>query len=311
VRVLGGGGAAAVPASLGLAPVVAALRRLAAARPPFTGGARAEAVARHAGLVVPGAVAPDALRAIVEAYAREPAIADRLGREAVAGASDAAAVHATLGAVFDALGDPARARAAWQAAVDASPEPAFLRGLAEAQARQGDADAALITATAAAAASGDPAVVWTAVARSLAGVGKYVHALDAARSAIDLAGPETLAAALDVAIAASRALGRDSQADRLAAQRARTAPVRSVGTDADPTDARAALDGYRQRSGAATLAALWVAARWNPRDVELRAALLGAIASDDPRRAAIIGELVELSGDRDPDVRRAAAAATR
>src|SRR6185436_11931608 len=121
------------------------------------------------------------LRAIAVAYRRDPAIAERLGRDGVAGATDAAAMHATLGALFDALGDPARARAEWQAAVDASPEPRFVRGLAEAQARQGDPDAALISATTAAAASGDAAVVWTSVARLLALAGKYVHALEAAR----------------------------------------------------------------------------------------------------------------------------------
>lgn len=256
----------------------------------------------------------DALRAIAAAFRRDPAIADRLGREAVAGAVDAAAMHATLGALFDAIGDPARARAEWQAAVDASPEPGFLRGLAGAQARQGDADAALITATSAAAASGDPAVVWVAVARSLTEAGRHVHALDAARSAIDLAGPDVLPAALDTAIAASRALGRDRQAAQLAARRARVAPTGGALGDRDPTDAAAAFDGYRAERGAvgaAALARLWTAARWNPRHIELRAALLAVLPAGDPRRAVIAGELVDLAGDPDPEVGRAAAAALR
>jgi tetratricopeptide (TPR) repeat protein len=168
----------------------------------------------------PASPAPPAeLEELPAAYRRDPAIADRLARDAVAAAPDAAAMHAAVGAQLDALGDPARARRAWQAAVDASPEPAFLRGLAEAQARQGDADAALVTATAAAAASGDPAVVWSAVARALVGAGRYAHALEAARSAIDLADADTLGGALDSAIAASRALGRTEQADRLQDQR--------------------------------------------------------------------------------------------
>jgi len=110
----------------------------------------------------------------------------------------------------------------------------------------------------------DPAVVWLAVARSLAGARRFVHALDAARSAIDLAGPATLAAALDVAIAASRALGRDAQAAGLAAQRARVAPAGGTLGDRDPTDARAALDAHRERASSATAARLWVASRWNP-----------------------------------------------
>lgn len=308
-RVIAGAGTAEIAALIGNAPYADELRRVAATRPPFTGDARAEAAARHASLVVTGTAQVDALRAIATAYARDPAIADRLGRDAVAGAIDAAAMHAALGALFDALGDPARARAAWQAAIDGSPEPAFLRGLAEACARQGDPDAALVAATAAAAASGDPAVVWTGVARALAGAGKYVHALDAARSAIDLSGPETLAAALEIAIAASQALGRDAQAAGLADQRARVAQSRSAPGDTDPTDAAAALEAYRRHASASTIARLWVASRWNPHDVELRAALLGATTGDDARHAVITGELVDLASDRDPALRRAAVAA--
>lgn len=310
-RVLAGADAGEIAALVGTGPYAGELHRVAATRAPFTGHARAEAAARHASLVVPGTARPGELQAIVVAYTRDPAIADRLGRDAVARAADAAAMHATLAALFDALGDPARARAAWQAAIDASPEPAFLRGLAEAQARQGDPDAALVTATTAAAASGDPAIVWTSVARALAGAGTYVHALEAARSAIDLSGPETLAAALEVAIAASQALGRDTQAARLAEQRARVAPGRGVPGETDPTDAEAALDAYRRHASASAIARLWVASRWNPRDIELRAALLGATTPDDARHAVITGELVELAGDRDPALRRAAVAALR
>jgi tetratricopeptide (TPR) repeat protein len=310
-RVLDGAGPAEIAGLLDDGPYGAALRAIAAPRAPFAGDARAEAVARYAGTVVPGTASREQLLAIAAGFARDPAIADRLSRDAIAGASDAAAIQATLGAVFDALGDPARARTAWQAAADASREPRFLRGLAEAEARQGDGDAALINATAAAAASGDPAVVWVAVAQALAGAGREVHALDAARSAIDLAGPETLPAALDVAIAASRALGRTSQAAALAVQRARVAPVGGTLGDRDPTDARAALEGHRSHASSAMNARLWVSSRWNPRDVEVRAALLAVTAADDPRHAVITGELVDLAGDRDATVGRAAAAALR
>jgi hypothetical protein len=311
-RVLAGAGVAEIAPLIEGAPYADELRRVVATRAPFSGDAVAEAAARHAVLAVPRTARADELRAIVVAYLRDPAIGDRLARDAVARATDAAAMHATMAALFDALGDPARARAAWQAAVDSSPEPLFVRGLAEACARQGDPDASLILATTAAAASGDPAVVWTSVARALAGAGKYVHALDAARSAIDLSGPETLAAALDVAISASQALGRDAQAAALAAQRARVAQGRGATLgDADPTDARAALDAYRRRASGSTIARMWVASRWNPRDVELRTALLAATPTDDARHAVIKGELVDLAGDRDPELRRAAVAALR
>jgi hypothetical protein len=340
-RALAGAPAGELAALIGDAPYAEALRRVAEPPAAFAGDARAEAAARHALATIattdvrqvasadsrrvasadspPAPAAEDPLRAtamallrpIAAAFGREPLVADRLARDAVAGAEDAAAMHATIGALFDGLGDPARARAAWQAAVDASAEPAFVRGLAEAQARQGDADAALVTATAAAAASGDPAVVWVAVARALAGAGKDVHALDAAHSAIELAGPDTLAGALDVAITSSRALGRDAQAARLTAQRAQLCAGTAAPRDGDPTDARAALDAHQAQPSDATIAHLWTAARWNPREVALRVALRAALTDDDPRRAAVSAELVELAGDRDPDVRRAAVAALR
>jgi tetratricopeptide (TPR) repeat protein len=213
--------------------------------------------------------------------------------------------------MFDALEDPARARVAWQAAVDASPEPEHLRGLAEAMARAHDGDAAIIIATAAAAAWGDPAVVWTGLARTLEAAGRHQHALEAARSAIDLAGPDRLDDALAVAIEASRSLGRTAQADALALRRAKISSVTAAERDDDPTDASAALAEYRRRPTASVAARMWVASRWNPREVAIRAALLAAIPSDDPRRRVIEAELVTLAADRDPEVGRAAVAALR
>ncbi|HEY5952705.1 MAG TPA: hypothetical protein VIV40_44705, partial [Kofleriaceae bacterium] len=199
------------------------------------------------------------------------------------------------GALFDALGDPGRARLAWQAAVELSAEPAFVRGLAETAARTGDGPAALVFATQAAAASGDPAVDWVGVASALVDAGQYVDALTAARSAIDLAGPEVLPRALDLAIAASQAVGRQAQADALLAQRARLTPRGETG-DAEP---RAALLAHREQPSASTVARLWVASRAHPRDVELRVALVDGLDADDPRRETVIGELVTLAGDSD------------
>jgi tetratricopeptide (TPR) repeat protein len=255
---------------------------------------------------------PDAaaLRPLVVAYRRDPAIADRLGDDVVAGAVDAAVASAALGALFDALGDPARARTAWQAAVTASPEVEHLRGLAGAMARGNDPDAALVTATTAAAASGDPAVVWLAIAKTLDGAGKHVHSLEAARYAIDLGGPATLAGALAVAMSASRALGRHEQVGLLAARRAKLVPLAPSRTD-DPTDADAALAEHLGSATASAVARMWVASRWNPRAVTIRATLLAATSPDDPRRRVIIAELVELASDPDPDVGRAAVAALR
>lgn len=256
-----------------------------------------------------GLASTDAGR-IIAAYRRDPAIADRLGRDVVLAARDAAVAHAGLGAVFTALGDPQRARLAWQAAVDLDPDPRFVAGLAEAMARAGDADAALIAGTTAAAASGDPAVTWLAIARALHAVGKDVHALEVARSAIDLASGDTLVAALDVAADCSRALGRTSQAESLRARRRALQPI-AVPNDADPTDAPAALAAFARYDTSSTVARLWVASRWNPRDVQTRAALLGALDVDDPRRAVVLGEVVRLAGDADPETSTAALATLR
>ena len=267
---------------------------------------------------------------IVTGYAVDPGSAERLARDAVAEAGDAAGAQAAVGTTFSLLGDPARARIAWQAAVDLSSEPDYVRGLAEACARAGDPDAALVHGTTAAAASGDPAVVWIELARALADVGKHVHALEAARYAIDLAGADTIAPALEVAIASSRALGRDAQATELALRRATVAPAVATAAaepapptptpatptpaartaDGDPTDARAALAASSAPPDDA-FDRLWIAARWNPRDVAVRARLLAAWSAPDaePRVAVIVRELVALASDRDSSIGRAAVGA--
>jgi tetratricopeptide (TPR) repeat protein len=238
---------------------------------------------------------------VARAYGRDPAIADRLASDVVARAVDAAAAYAMLGALFDALGDRARARAAWQEAATASPEAAFVRGLAEAAGRAGDGPGALVFATQAAAASGDPAVVWNAVGAALLASKQHVDALSAARTSIELAGPDELPRALELAIECSRALGRAAQADALTIQRAQVAlALEAHGTKPADTDVLAALDAHRTRSTAVTEARLWVASRLHPRDVAVRAALLAALDADDARRAPLIRELLELAGDPDP-----------
>ncbi|MBA2543452.1 MAG: hypothetical protein H0V17_27670, partial [Deltaproteobacteria bacterium] len=184
------------------------------------------------------------------------------------------------------------------------------RGLAEAIARAKDPDAALVATITAAAAWGDPAVVWVAVARSLDATGAHVHALEAARNAIGLASSKLLVEALDVAIAASEALGRTTQVAELGASRARVTPPVPE-RPGDPTDAAAALLEYQRTPNAGAVARLWVAARWNRRHVGVRAALLAAITADDPRRSVVISELVALASDRDSELGRAAVRALR
>jgi hypothetical protein len=280
---------------------------------PITAAAiHVDAILAYVAARVPWAPAPHALRPVAEGYLRDPAIADRRALDAIAAAADAAVAHAALGALFEAVGDPARARAAWQAAVDASAEPAAIGALAEAAARAGDPDAALVHATTAAAAAGDPAPVWIGVARELDAAGAHVHALEAARSAIDLAGRAAIGEALAIAARASRALGRVAQATALASYAAAvTAPLIGPGAATDPTDADGALATYRALPAPGAVEQLWIASRWSPRAVAARAALRVALPADDPRQLALIEELLALAADPDPARGRAATAALR
>ncbi|HWU90739.1 MAG TPA: hypothetical protein VN253_25910, partial [Kofleriaceae bacterium] len=141
--------------------------------------------------------------------------------------------------------------------------------------------------------------------------GAHVHALEAARGAIELAGRDAVAAALDVAISASLALGRTAQAASLSARRATVAPPPAAPRDGDPTDAASALAAHRAHPSAATAARLWIASRWNPRSVALRAALRAALAADDPRLRILEDELVSLAADPAADLARVAVAALR
>ena len=283
-----------------VAPGLAAAARYAASRFEGDGGGR--------GIVR----AASAMLAIAQGYARDPGIADRLASDFIARATDAALAHATIGGLFDAIGDRARARAAWQAAVAMSDEVAFVRGLAEAVGRAGDGPAATVFATQAGAASGDPAVVWNAVGYALLSAKQYVDALTSARTALDLAGPDELGRSLDLAIACSRALGRDAQAAALEVQRAQlTLALTPHGSKPEASDVLAALAAYTARPNAVTVARLWVAAQLHPRDIETRAVLLEALDADDSRRAAVIRELLELAGDPMSERALAAVAALR
>jgi hypothetical protein len=267
----------------------------------IAGDPRAAAAARYAVTRGLGESDEAALAAIAAAFLREPLVADRLARDLAAQAIDSAAAHATIGAVFDALGDPARARAHWQAAADGSDEARYVRGLAEACARGGDGAAAMVFVQRAAAADGDPAPVLLAVARELEDEGAHETALLAAHAAIDLAGVALLPSALEVAIAASKAFGRDTQVEYFTRQRSQLA-VR-VPEAADRVEALAAI---RALPNAVTLARGWVVSRGHAADVELRAALYAAMPADDPRRVQLARELAGLAGVRD-DTRALAA----
>ncbi len=123
-------------------------------------------------------------------HIRTTAIAtvDRAVVQALDASLDEAWTAAALGEFFLVTGDPARARALWQRAVDATHDPRYLQGLAVATAAVGDSDAATIWATQAAAASGDPAPALAEVAGAMAQMGDYPVALTLLRQALAIAG---------------------------------------------------------------------------------------------------------------------------
>jgi hypothetical protein len=86
------------------------------------------------------------------------------------------------------------------------------------------------------------------------------------------------------------------------------AALRSVD---DPTDAMAAIAAHQSRPTVTTVARMWIASRWNPGNVAIRAQLLDAIAPDDPRRALLVAEVVALASSSDDDRARAAIRALR
>lgn len=294
----GNGPVAEVPAVAPEAPIVPPTPQ--ATLEALADDARIVASARYAHARFAGAPSFEELLAVARAFRKQGVVADRLGRELIARQADEAAGHAALGALFDALGDPARARVHWQAAVEAkdigSAEPGFVRGLAEAAARTGDGPAAVVFATQAAAAWGDPAVVWIGVGVALEQTGDHVNALVCAHSAIDLAGPDLLPRAIDLAIDASHALGRQALVEGLRVQRVAAEPARGK---PEPNDPAAAVVAYRALPTAGTIARMWVASRAHPADLDVRLALLGALPADDPRRATVLVEVAAFAGDAD------------
>ena len=278
-----------------------------------------------------GAMAPAAelpseanLLVVARAYRRDAVVAERLARELVGRTIDRAIGQAAIGALFDALGDPGRARTAWLGASEDSDDAAVVLGYACAAARAGDGDAALVAGATAAAASGDPAVTWIAIGHALMRGNRTIDAITAMRSALDLAGANALAEALDLAIEASRRTGRDAQADGLAVQRSQLQPPptgheaaghEAAGHEAAGHEAAGHEAAGHEAAGheaervelaihgpnASVLAAAWVATRSDPDDLALRAALVTALERGDVRRQTILDELAAFAGDRDPE----------
>lgn len=309
-------GEAGAPAVLRLRAVASALSGplagplsgpLAAPGPALAEVADAAAVRAALTAADPASAGAPRLLEIAASYRRDVAVARRKAADFVAQSDDAAAAHAQLGALYLLLDDPASARAAWRAAVDRSAEPAFLQGLAVACAAAKDPDAALLFMTSAAAASGDPTPVLLDVAEELLRAGSATHALEAAKSALALAPLPLYGDALDVALRAARALDRRADVAALRTLGAATEAAPSLGDASSASSVERALDA----NSPDLPDLLWLATRWQPRAVSLRAQLLARLPLGDPRRAVLVDELAALAGDPDRPRRAAAVAALR
>jgi hypothetical protein len=149
-----------------------------------------------------------ALRAIAAAHRRDAALGDRRAADFAAEAADRVPRALALADLYDALGDPARARRWAEAAHRASPgELATARRLVAALARAGDPDAAAVVLVGAAAASGDPGAALVEAAGELA-PGAPVHALDVLKLALQLIAPGQRGPALALVASIEAALDR-------------------------------------------------------------------------------------------------------
>jgi len=302
---------------------VAALERAIAGDAPE---AAAPPPSPDAALLITHAIAPTdggGLAEIVRAYRRAPAAADRVAEDVAGRDVDVAAVAPAIAEVFALLGDPARARAWYERAVETSPGDVGLRmGLVGALAAAGDGPAARLQLTTVAAGSGDAARALLDGARLLADAGLVVDALAPAKLALELTPRGDEGEVLALLVEVQGRLGREDQVRTLTAALAAARPSRDPSTlraralagDAgalaraiavDPVDATLALAAAAAEPDDARAAAILArAARWNPNSVELRAALLARAPSPGTR-----DELARIAVDARvaPAVRAAAA----
>jgi tetratricopeptide (TPR) repeat protein len=261
------------------------------------------------GLAVPAA-RPE-LAPIAEAFAREPALADRLAGDWVdrgAAVSERAPAVAEL---FLRLGDPARALTWADKAVAESPRhPPLVHLLGRVAAAAGLPVRAQVHFIEAAARSGDAGAYDLEAAGALLRAGYPIEALTAARRALGESAPGEEGAALEVVAAADRDAGRTADAERACSDQLARIPERFRAdwrsrrdrALAGPTTLAAPDDGELAAAWAPRLAdagkrdqaidVLRTAARWQADDARPRTALLALLPPEDPRWADAAAELL-------------------
>jgi hypothetical protein len=229
-----------------------------------------------------------ALVAVAEAYAREPAVADRLARDVVARAPSLGRHGPAVARLFAALGAHERALAWWERVAAESPQhPPYLRALGVAAAAAGEVLRASVHIEAAAARSGDAGDTYLRVAAELWRQGHALEAVAAGRKALLLAPSGQRGPVLALLATAMHALGRARDSERMRAawlddvaapfrERARAA-LQAQAADAPDDAARALVEAWGPERVHALIAA--VRAPAPARDAAAQAADVTALAA--------------------------------
>ncbi len=146
---------------------------------------------------------------IVRAYLRDPARADRLAADYVDRGVAIGERGPHVAQLFVALGDPVRADRWWRRVAESSPRHApYLMALGASAAAVGDVARARIAFVAAVASAGNPGRVAQRAARVLVEHGRFVAALGLAKRALELTAPADQGELLLLIARASRRLNR-------------------------------------------------------------------------------------------------------
>lgn len=244
------------------------------------------------------------LAGVANAYWQEPAVGDRKAREYADGDAYTGGRAASLGYLFTALGDTARARSWWERAVELSPRHnKFLFELAMACAATGDLARARVHLTTVIADSGDAGGTAMHAARLLVDMGHDLEAIHMAKLAISVTAPVERPAIARFASEAMERLGRTRDALMLRSTvpaSSRTVPRGPAGGPPDdPTDVDQVLAWVATREPADKMArtVLLRSLAWHDdRTMRVRAALLERLPLEDPLFEYFGAELVQRFG---------------
>ncbi len=248
--------------------------------PPTTVTVPAAALVEHDDPAVAAA-----LVAMAEAYAQEPAVADRLARDVVARAPSLGRHGPAVARLFAALGAHDRALAWWERIAAESPQhPPYLLALGVAAAASGEVLRASVHLEAAAARSGDAGATFLRAAAELWRQGHALEAVATGRKALLLAPSGHRGPVLALLATAMRALDRARDADAMRAAWLDDVPepFRDRARAAVQAQSVATLDqNARHENAGHDDAGTALTEAWGPQRVT---ALTAAVRAQDPAR---------------------------